>query len=261
MDYTKYIDSVVGNIARKIEDEFKEEDHPRDKGGKFTSKGGEGKGGAKEEAKKKKDPIPETETEKSAKEELSEKEQKIAAIEKEDEEFNKLSNDLLNIASDLDTANDALRALGWDNDYDDLERAQEALKEAIRRDPKKAQELLESTPEDTQEITGYSYKEDVDAVVEEFVGSGIDMYAALEDLGIKSDHIPEGYLEEVLAEELYDNPKLLDKAKDYIKRYRSGEMEDAAPKKNRLGRNPLEKIDNNELGETGVGSIIKKTGN
>ena len=35
----KFIDSCVGNIARKIEDEFNESDHPRDKGGKFTSKG------------------------------------------------------------------------------------------------------------------------------------------------------------------------------------------------------------------------------
>lgn len=41
----KFIDSCVGNIARKIEDEFRESDHPRDKGGKFTSKGGEGRGG------------------------------------------------------------------------------------------------------------------------------------------------------------------------------------------------------------------------
>lgn len=65
MDYKKFIDSVVGNIARKIEDEFNENDHPRDKGGKFTSKGGEGKGGAKKEL------LPETETEKAAKEELS----------------------------------------------------------------------------------------------------------------------------------------------------------------------------------------------
>lgn len=40
----KFIDSCVGNIARKIEDEFRESDHPRDKGGKFTSKGGEGRG-------------------------------------------------------------------------------------------------------------------------------------------------------------------------------------------------------------------------
>ena len=139
MDYTKFIDSVVGNIARKIEDEFNENDHPRDKGGKFTSKGGEGKGGSK-------DPIPETETEKAAKEELGEREQKLAAMKKEDEEFNKMSNELVEIASDLDTANDALRALGWDNDYDDLEMAHEALKEAIKRDPETAKELLENTP-------------------------------------------------------------------------------------------------------------------
>lgn len=48
MDKFKFIDSCVGNIARKIEDEFNESDHPRDKGGKFTSKGGEGRGGARE---------------------------------------------------------------------------------------------------------------------------------------------------------------------------------------------------------------------
>lgn len=40
-EYTKFIDSVVGDIARKIEDEFNESDHPRDDGGKFTSKGNE----------------------------------------------------------------------------------------------------------------------------------------------------------------------------------------------------------------------------
>lgn len=44
--FTKFIDSCVGAIARKIEDEFNESDHPRDKSGKFTSKGGEGRLGA-----------------------------------------------------------------------------------------------------------------------------------------------------------------------------------------------------------------------
>ena len=228
MDYTKFIDSVVGNIARKIEDEFNENDHPRDKGGRFTSAGKESRrasgfyGGekAKKEDPKKGDALnehavklekagadpkeihrlnregdlegmkkllEETESEKAAKEELGEREQKIAAMKKEDEEFDKLSNELVEIASDLDTANDALRALGWDNDYDDLEKAHEALKEAIRRDPETAKELLENTPG-------------------------------------------------------------------------RGENEDAAPKKNRLGRNPLEKIDNSDPGDKGVGSIIKKTG-
>lgn len=47
--WIKFIDSCVGNIARKIQDEFDESKHPRDKGGKFTSKGGEGRGGGKEE--------------------------------------------------------------------------------------------------------------------------------------------------------------------------------------------------------------------
>lgn len=47
--WIKFIDSCVGNVARKIQDEFDESKHPRDKGGKFTSKGGEGKGDGKEE--------------------------------------------------------------------------------------------------------------------------------------------------------------------------------------------------------------------
>lgn len=47
----KFIDSCVGNIARKIEDEFRESDHPRDKGGKFTSKGNEGRGGSTKASK------------------------------------------------------------------------------------------------------------------------------------------------------------------------------------------------------------------
>ena len=97
MNYKKFIDSVVGNIARKIEDEFNEKDHPRDKGGKFASKGGEGKGGSSEpdtaghfhsskqvgeevkEGLKERyakahggEQLPETETEKAAKEELGE---------------------------------------------------------------------------------------------------------------------------------------------------------------------------------------------
>lgn len=50
----KFIDSCVGSIARKIQDEFDESKHPRDKGGKFTSKGGEGRGGSKKEATNKK---------------------------------------------------------------------------------------------------------------------------------------------------------------------------------------------------------------
>ena len=43
--FTKFIDSCVGAIARKVQDEFDESKHPRDKGGKFTSKGNEGRGG------------------------------------------------------------------------------------------------------------------------------------------------------------------------------------------------------------------------
>lgn len=43
--FMKFIDSCVDAIARKVQDEFDENKHPRDKGGKFTSKGNEGRGG------------------------------------------------------------------------------------------------------------------------------------------------------------------------------------------------------------------------
>ena len=47
--FMKFIDSCVGAIARKVQDEFDESKHPRDKGGRFSSKGGEGRGGGKVE--------------------------------------------------------------------------------------------------------------------------------------------------------------------------------------------------------------------
>lgn len=251
-DTMRFIDSCVGNIARKIEDEFNENDHPRDKGGKFTSKGNEGKGGKSEpdtaktfhSAKQvgeevKKDlrekyakahggeQLPETEIEKAAKEELSSHEQKLAKLKKEDEEFNKMSNELLKIASDLDTANDALRALGWDDDYDDLELAHEALKEAIRRDPETAKELLENTPSresDTPDYLKYAGDtpegKETDSIYEEFKGSGIDMYAALSDLGLDVFNTPESYLEDAFKEALFNSPKFRKKAKQYISEYR-----------------------------------------
>ena len=159
----KFIDSCVGNIARKIEDEFKESDHPRGKDGKFTSRGGEGKGGSsepdvaghfysskqigkevKEDLKEKYskahggEVLPETETEKSAKEELNE----------------------------------------------------------------------ENAGKET------------DAIVEEFKGSGIDMYSALEDLGLDVKHTPEAYLQDTFKEALYNSPRFRQRAKQYISEYR-----------------------------------------
>lgn len=61
MDKFKFIDSCVGAIARKVQDEFDESKHPRDKGGKFSSKGGEGRGASASE---------ETDFEKEAKKEI-----------------------------------------------------------------------------------------------------------------------------------------------------------------------------------------------
>ena len=145
-------------------------------------------------------------------------------LKKDDEEFNKMSNELLEIASDLDTANDALRALGWDDDYDDLEQAHEALKDAIRRDPKKAKELLENTPSresDTLKYAGDTPEgKETDSIYEEFKGSGIDMYAALSDLGLDVFNTPESYLEDAFKEALFNSPKFRKKAKQYISEYR-----------------------------------------
>ena len=178
MNYKKFIDSVVGNIARKIADEFNEEDHPRDNGGKFASKGGEGKGGSKKEL------VPETETEKAAKEELNET---------SSQEFEKVTKQL----------------------------------------------------------------DEID----------IDLASMMEDLGVDTSNIPEAHLRQAFEEEMLGSSVLTSRALKYINAYRNGgvieaqeSLEDSSPKKNRLGRNPLEKIDNNDPGDKGVGSIIKKTG-
>lgn len=213
----KFIDSCIGNIARKIEDEFNESDHPRGKGGKFTSKGGEGKGGAKKEL------VPETETEKAAKEELK-------GSTKSDEEtlegLDDYGQNLLDYCTDINTANDALRALNWDTyDYDDLEQARTALKEAISQNPKAAKELWESTS-NKEEIEEVRAGRETDEIVEEFKGSGIDMYAALADLGIDVQHTPEEYQIDAFKEALFNSPKFRKKAKEYIKQYRNTENEE-----------------------------------
>lgn len=277
-----YIDSVIGNIARKIEDEFNEKDHPRDKGGKFTSKGGEGKGGKEEgnsvksvkhgkynikvhkhgddkysyysyenekdgsityasgnasseeealkKAKNKLDEhdkhystIPETETEKAAKEELK-------GSTKSDEEtlegLDDYGQNLLDYCTDIDTTNDALRALNWDtSDYEDLEQARTALKEAISQNPKAAKELWESTS-NKEEIEEVRAGRETDAIMEEFEGSGIDMFAAMSDLGLDVHRIPEEHLEGAFREKLFNDPKFRKEAKSYIKQYRNTEDEE-----------------------------------
>lgn len=219
-----YIDSVIGNIARKIEDEFNESDHPRDKGGKFTSKGNEGKGGKKEdydepmkEAEQEWDKvIGQTSKEKEAKEELA----STKSDEKLLEGLEDYGEKLLEYASDIDTANDALRALNWDSsDYEDLEQARTALKEAISQNPKAAKELWESTTNKEEDEDVKAGKE-TDAIVEEFKGSGIDMYAAMADLGLDVHRIPEAHLEGVFEEKLFNSPKFRQKAKQYISEYR-----------------------------------------
>lgn len=277
MDYKKFIDSVVGNIARKIEDEFNENDHPRDKGGKFTSKGGEGKGGSsvstsvdwggnKEEAAKiakkygieakhsyqkgapygsvklsgdpekvKKAAIElygteeearefspeifgETETEKAAKEELSEQ-----GSNEHDQIAEKLS-------ADASSADEFLTRMGYDNfDIGNEEEISGLIKEAFKNNPNKALKVagdyIELDGEDEDDESVKAGKE-TDSIVEEFKGSGIDMYAALADLGIDVQRTPEAYHEDVFKEKLFNSPKFRQKAKEYIKQYRGTEDEE-----------------------------------
>lgn len=295
MDYTKYIDSVVGNIARKIEDEFNEKDHPRDKGGKFTSKGGEGKGGAKEEpsikaknstklpwdgseeetaklAKKYgvsyklvsgpgKDPhqhiqltgdpakikkfvvnegfggdkeeakewVPElfgeTETEKAAREELGEK-----------EDINELIDLAAEYAEDEESAHELLEKLGWDHEGIDTKSGlKAAIKSAVRRDPKTAYEILGKEMQGVNPDIDLEETEDphdfpgkvvnwgrAGDVIEEFEASGIDLDAAATDLGIELQGDDDRWKLGDLEKKIAYNEKLLKKAEEYIKRYRSG---------------------------------------
>ena len=230
MDYKKFIDSVVGNIARKIEDEFNEKDHPRDKGGKFTTKGGEGKGGAK-------DPIPETETEKAAKEEIGESSKSSSK---------KLVKNLKEVASEgfyhyPDMIEGFLKDMGvkmpklsseeqeyfeeYPDEYRDL--LMDKVNAAIERDPEKAHEALGEWASDiSEEDEEVKAGKETDKIVEEFKGSGIDMYAALADLGIDVQHTPEAYHEDVFKEKLFNSPKFRQKAKEYIKQYRGTEDEE-----------------------------------
>lgn len=186
MDYKKFIDSVVGNIARKIEDEFNEKDHPRDKGGKFTSKGGEGKGGKEEElspdlqkkynrsltelagrAMKKrlenskggteKDPIPETETEKAAKEEIESASKVGSSKEESDSSKNNYSQIAEDLSMDASSADEFLTRMGYDGyDIGDEDHIKQLIKEAFKKNPKKALKIagdylldLEEHPEES----------------------------------------------------------------------------------------------------------------
>lgn len=219
MDYTKYIDSVVGNIARKIEDEFNEKDHPRDKGGKFTSAGKEGR-----------------------------KASGFYGGEKVKQEDPKKGDALNEHAVKLEKAGADPKEIHRLNREGDLDGMKQLLEETETE--KAAREELGEELVQVKRAAKVSRR---------FKSSGIDLASAMEDLGIPTEGVPEAYLESVFEGSLSEDPKLLRQAEDYIERYESGEMEDAAPKKNRLGRNPLEKIDNSEMGESGVGSIIKKT--
>lgn len=273
-----FIDSVVGNIARKIEDEFNEADHPRDKGGKFTTKGGEGKGSNSEadivknaiekvgyhegdfmreikksapkgmnewertkwESKmrkafhseysnkkqewKKNDPIPETETEKAAKEELASK------------NVDKLvSAAMEGFMDDHELGLDFLKAMRvrtkdlYDEEGElDEDAYADRIEKAIRNNPEKAADNLEqlgdilyeeNEPEEENEAS-----KETDDILEEFNSSGIDMVEAMEDLGLSAYDIPEGHVEEAFSEELYGSKALREEAKKYIKRYRGEDL-------------------------------------
>lgn len=226
----KFIDSCVGNIARKIEDEFNESDHHRDRGGRFTSKGGEGRGGAGKKPKTDKPQVEETDFEKEAKEELNGKKGNVVTTSME---FTGDEKDAEQLAKkygfdyklkypkgspyatiELTGDKDALRKYAVSEGFGSEEDAREFVPELFEGDEESGSG---GADEDDEDIKA---GKETDKLIKEFEGSGIDMYAAMSDLGLDVHHTPEGYLGDVFKEKLFNDPKFRQKAKQYISEYR-----------------------------------------
>ena len=172
----RYIDSCLSNIARKIQDEFDESKHPRDKGGKFTSKGGEGTGGGEkfdkltEKSKSKYDRL------KSAEKELEEAEAKYGG------KSDQYSKDMLGAArkevarsrENLKTAvgEDYLHSEGDIPSSEEVEEhygsSQGSEKSAVEIDPKVEDNIREQFTYDLASI-----EQDADSE-EEFIANAIE---------------------------------------------------------------------------------------
>lgn len=222
--FTKFIDSCVGNIARKIEDEFNESDHPRDKGGKFTSKGNEGRGGGASKEEK-------SSSSKPAKKVDAKASRHIHQV---------LEDEIRQIAensADKDEFKYNLEAFLEDDVQDDRSDTDERATDNFGYDKETVHAVAEEMKGEIDSIADDFFEEEDDVGEEliqvkraakaarRFKSSGIDLASAMEDLDIPTEGVPEKYLESVFEGSLSEDPKLLRKAEDYIERYESGELE------------------------------------
>lgn len=136
--WIKFIDSCVGNIARKIQDEFDESKHPRDKGGKFTSKGGEGSGGSNHERELKQERGRLENLQREAKKhgKGSKSSSREGGASASSESINSMAKKL---SEDASSADEFLTRMGYD-DYDigDEEAVEALIKQAFKKNQKKA---------------------------------------------------------------------------------------------------------------------------
>lgn len=225
--FMKFIDSCVGAIARKVQDEFDESKHPRDKGGKFSSKGNEGRGGGSS-----------TSTSTGRDDILSELYTNGQGVSKKEirSVLNMLTDNEVD-PEDTTTIKNVWEGAGIDPDKKDIKLTQQYLNNYHSKGGGGKEE--KSSSRKTSNGRGDDYEEEdvgeeliqvkrAAKAARRFKSSGIDLASAMEDLDIPTEGVPEKYLESVFEGSLSEDPKLLRKAEDYIERYESGELEKEA---------------------------------
>lgn len=146
--FTKFIDSCVGAIARKVQDEFDENKHPRDKGGKFSSKGGEGRGAGTSEY----DGMDRDEMEQLRSEAMRKQEREKAGSDK----FHEYQKQISELTKLINRAKKS-----EEDDDEDSESGVEDIQKSLRRNvASSVEDLLEYTKDD-----GY----DAELVSDEFM--------------------------------------------------------------------------------------------
>ena len=223
--FMKFIDSCVGAIARKVQDEFDENKHPRDKGGKFTSKGGEGRGGGSSSRKTSNGRGDDYEEDDDVGEELIQVKRAAKAARR----FKSSGIDLASAMEDLDIPTEGVPEKYLESVFEGslsedpklLRKAEDYIERyesgELEGDEESGSEGADEDDDSDEEIKA---GKETDKIVEEFEGSGIDMFAAMADLGLDVHRIPEGLLAGAFEEKLFNSPKFRQKAKQYISAYR-----------------------------------------
>lgn len=205
----KFIDSCVGNIARKIEDEFRESDHPRDKGGKFTSKGGEGR-----EAGKKGNVVT------TSMEFTGDEEDAKQLAKKYGFDYKlKYPKGSPYATIELTGDKDALRKYAINEGFGSEEDAREFVPELFEGEESEDDDEYEEGRGGERDPHHEASVEETDDIMQRVSDTGIDVEEFMADLGINTSRIPEDRLEETLSEELYADPNLRDKALKELKNY------------------------------------------